>query len=107
VNLHLVLAYRAVRDDVERVIMRLRLHETKHSKAWHLRARKRLSTETDPSAVAALLIYLNRTCYNGLYRVNKAGEFNVPIGSYREPVILRLGHVNAFAPPHRLAARRV
>lgn len=88
VNLHLVLAYIAIRDNVERLITSLKAHNAKHNKTYFLKARKRLSTETDGTEIAALLIYLNKTCFNGLYRVNRAGEFNVPMGSYKEPPIL-------------------
>lgn len=88
VNLHLVLAYKAIRDDVERLIMLLKQHNEKHNKTYFLKARKKLSTETDGTVIASLLIYLNKTCFNGLYRVNKSGEYNVPMGDYKEPPIL-------------------
>lgn len=88
VNFPLVLAFRAVRDDVEQVIANLKIHAAKHSKEYYLRARERFSREKDATKIAALLIYLNKTCYNGLFRVNKDGVFNVPIGSYEEPSIL-------------------
>ncbi len=88
VNLHLVLAYKAVRDDVEGLIKLLKEHESKHNKAYYMKARKRLAKETDGTMIASLLIYLNKTCFNGLYRVNRAGEFNVPIGDYKNPTIV-------------------
>jgi DNA adenine methylase len=85
INLHLMLAYQAVRDDVEKLITLLKNHERLHTEKYFGRARERLSAEPDPTKVAALLIYLNKTCFNGVYRVNKAGKFNVPIGSYKDP----------------------
>lgn len=88
INFHLVLAYRAIRDDVDKLIPALRVHAKKHSKDYYLKARQRLNKESDATKVGALLIYLNKTCYNGLYRVNKAGEFNVPIGDYDDPAIV-------------------
>lgn len=92
-NFYLVLTYRAVRDDVERLISQLKQHETKHKdkttrKSYYLKARKKIAHESDPTKIAAWMIYLNKTCYNGLYRVNRSGEFNVPMGSYLEPNIL-------------------
>jgi DNA adenine methylase len=84
INLHLMLTYKAVRDDVNRLISILKTHERLHDKAYFYRARKRLSLEDDEVKVAALLIYLNKTCYNGLFRVNKSGQFNVPIGRYKD-----------------------
>lgn len=88
VNFHLVLTYRAVRDDVERLIAHLRHYAGKHDKDFYKKTRKKLARETDPTKIGALLIYLNKTCYNGLYRVNQSGEFNVPMGSYDEPTIV-------------------
>jgi DNA adenine methylase len=92
-NFYLVLTYRAVRDDVERLISQLKAHDARHknkaSRAeYYKKARKRIAHESDPTKIAAWMIYLNKTCYNGLYRVNQSGEFNVPIGSYDEPPIL-------------------
>lgn len=87
INFHLVLTYRAVRDDVDRLISNLSNNAKNHSADYFRRARKRLCSEKDTTKVAALLIYLNKTCFNGLYRVNKSGQFNVPIGSYKDPGI--------------------
>ena len=88
VNFHLVLTFQAVRDDVEGLIKALKVHASRHDKGYFLNARKRLFLETDPLKIAGLFVYLNKTCYNGLYRVNKAGQFNVPIGDYKDPPIL-------------------
>lgn len=88
VNFPLVLTFLAVRDDVDRLIANLRLHADKHGKEYYLQSRERFARERDATKIGALLIYLNKTCYNGLYRVNKNGIFNVPIGSYSEPAIL-------------------
>ena len=88
INLNLVLAYRSIRDDVDALICELEKHKAAHDKAYFLKVRKAISTEEDPVKVAGLLIYLNKTCYNGLYRVNKAGEFNAPMGDYENPTIL-------------------
>jgi DNA adenine methylase len=95
VNFSLVLAYKAVRDDVDGVIAELKKHQAKHSKPYYLAQRLKNAKESDPTKVAALLIYLNKTCYNGLYRVNKAGAFNVPMGSYEDPTILDEANLRA------------
>lgn len=88
VNFHLIITYSAVRDDVEGLIKELKAHNAKHSPEYFLKARKRLSKESEPVKIASLVIYLNKTCFNGLYRVNKSGEFNVPMGNYKTPPIL-------------------
>ena len=88
INFHLVLTFKAVRDDVERLIQNLKIHERSHNKEYYMRARERLIKEKDSTKVAALFIYINKTCYNGLYRVNRSGGFNVPMGNYKTPAIL-------------------
>lgn len=88
INPHLMQSYQALRDNVESVIAELKRHKKLHNKSHFLKIRKLLSSEIDAVKLAAHLIYLNKTCYNGLYRVNKAGEFNAPLGSYENPSIL-------------------
>lgn len=85
INFHLVVTYKAVRDDVDALIELLKGHQERHNKENYLKARERLSVEKDATKMAAIFIYLNKTCFNGLYRVNKAGGFNVPMGSYTDP----------------------
>lgn len=100
-NFHLVLTYLAVRDDVERLISNLKVHEAKHRepkpqrKEYYERARTRIAKEQDLTKIGALLIYLNKTCYNGLYRVNQSGAFNVPMGSYPEATVLDEANLRA------------
>jgi len=88
VNLPLILTYTAVRDQLEGLVAKLVDHSTSHDKEHFLQSRKQFGQEKDLTTVAALFIYLNKTCYNGLYRVNKSGGFNVPMGSYKNPAIL-------------------
>ena len=87
-NEELILAYRAVRDRVEAVNEALAVQQRLHGKTHYYEVRSRRPEEMAPAERAARLIYLNRTCFNGLYRVNSRGEFNVPIGSYAHPRIL-------------------
>lgn len=88
INFHLILTFQAVQKDVDGVIRNLKVHASRHSPEYYNRARTRLFKEKDTTKLAALFIYLNKTCFNGLYRVNKSGEFNVPIGDYKDPPIL-------------------
>ena len=95
INFPLILTFRAVRDDLDGLITALRVHAANHSKEYYMQARRRLGYEKDPTKIAALLVYLNKTCYNGLYRVNQQGIFNVPIGDYDAPTILDEGNLRA------------
>lgn len=88
VNFLLVLTFKAVRDDVDNLIKQLKVHERLHNKEYYGKARTKLAKEKDPTKLAALFIYLNKTCFNGLYRVNRSGLFNVPMGDYKNPLIV-------------------
>ena len=87
VNSELITAYTVIRDDVERLIAALWEHAHNHHADQGYYLRVRAQEPEAPLQVAARLIYLNKTCYNGLYRVNRAGKFNVPKGSYQNPGI--------------------
>ncbi len=84
-NPELVNVYRCVRDQVEALIEQLAVHQAQHKEAHYYQVRSQL--ETDPIRRAARFIYLNKTCYNGLYRENQKGLFNVPMGRYKRPPI--------------------
>lgn len=87
INGELILTYKVVRDHAENLITALQAHASKHAHAtYYSRVRKQRKLQ-DPVAVAARFIYLNKTCFNGLYRVNKDGYFNVPKGRYKNPTI--------------------
>ncbi|WP_059000658.1 DNA adenine methylase [Leptolyngbya sp. NIES-2104] len=93
INLELVNVYRCVRDRVEELIDRLEHHHQHHSPDHYYQVRAQLAPNDDwfyegnNIDRAARLIYLNKTCFNGLYRENSKGHFNVPIGSYKKPAI--------------------
>lgn len=78
-NKDLVDTYRAIQQDPELVVRHLTSHHHKHSKEYYYRIRA--YAPHCPFRRAARFIYLNRTCWNGLYRVNLSGVFNVPIGT--------------------------
>jgi DNA adenine methylase len=85
-NRELIETFKAVRDDVGQVIKLLAQYRTRHGKEFFLAMREKRPQSS--ASIAARLIYLNRTCFNGLYRVNSRGLFNVPFGSYANPRIL-------------------
>ena len=99
-NRELVTGFRAVRDDVEQLIGRLGELERayleldtdgRNDRYYEVREQYRELVAADSAAdldLAALLIFLNKTCFNGLYRVNRSGQFNVPHGRYARPRIL-------------------
>jgi DNA adenine methylase len=87
-NHDLINAYKVVRDEVEELIKILKYHEVEYSKSpskYYYQLRDR--TKLDNVEGAARFIALNKTCYNGLYRVNRNGQFNVPMGRYKNPLI--------------------
>ena len=84
-NPELVNLYRQVAVDVESVIDLLRGY--RNEKDFFYETRDKDWSSLSPSEAAARMIYLNRTCFNGLYRVNRNGDFNVPFGAYRNPLI--------------------
>lgn len=78
-NEELVATYNCIRKDWQRVTERLCEHQEKHGSAHYYAVRDNMPS--DPVDRAARLIYLNRTCFNGIYRVNLKGKFNVPKGT--------------------------
>ena len=90
-NAELINTYQMVKNDVENLIRLLKKHKRKHCKEYYYEIRNwdREDITVRNVGRAARMIYLNKTCYNGLYRVNRKGQYNVPIGSYKNPTIFQ------------------
>lgn len=90
-NSELINTYKVVKDHLPHLLEKLRIHENKNSREYfyELREWDRNGLISDKSDVerAARFIYLNKTCYNGLFRVNSMGQFNVPYGRQKNPNI--------------------
>ncbi len=84
-NKELVTTYNVIKNDVDGLIKSLKKHKT--DKDYFLNIRAQDPTKLSDLAVASRFIFLNRTCFNGMYRVNSKGGFNVPYGKYNNPLI--------------------
>ncbi len=96
INKKLTDAYRIIKDDAEGLVLMLTNLENEYNnlkvedsrKEFYLNQRERFNeANLDLLEMTALLIFLNRTCFNGLYRENSKGKFNVPFGRYSNPTI--------------------
>jgi DNA adenine methylase len=89
-NEELINVYRVIRDRLDELVDLLSGYKANHSQEFYYKIRNldRQPGKLGSAESAARTIYLNRTCYNGLYRVNRKGQFNVPMGSYQNPGIV-------------------
>lgn len=98
-NNDLINTYKIIKTNVNELIKILENFQKKHSKEFYLKLREEFNNKkVDNVRKAAILIYLNKTCFNGLYRVNKKGGFNVPFGqhkkfNFKKEHLLKAGHL--------------
>lgn len=102
INQDLILVYKVIKDNVDELISELSEFKNEAESFYDVRDwdrdKKKYEALTDIKR-AARIIYLNKTCFNGLYRVNNAGEFNSPFGNYKNPNIVNapvLRAVNSY-----------
>ena len=100
-NEELINVYQVIKDNLDELIIDLKKHKNEAEYFYSIRSLDRNGEFKKLSAVqrASRLIFLNKTCFNGLYRVNNAGEFNSPFGRYKNPNIVNeptLKAVNKF-----------
>ena len=109
-NKELIDTYCIVRDDIDMLLEMLYKFQkefislnTDNRKEYYLKKRERFNTLkvdekiNDNIEKSAIMIFLNKTCFNGLYRVNKKGLFNVPMGSYKNPLICDENNLRAVS----------
>lgn len=109
-NRELINTYIVIRDHVEALIEDLKTHENNAEYFHQIRKMDRLRNfdSINPVERASRLIYLNKTCFNGLYRVNKSGHFNTSYGQYKNPMIVNpplLREISLFFNRHHISMR--
>lgn len=102
-NAELVNAYNRIKSDRLKIEKSLVKYQEKHDSEFYYKVRDR--SPIDPVERAVRFLYLNRTCFNGIYRVNKEGTFNVPIGT-KDAVSFEDGHLEKVAKALRNARIR-
>lgn len=115
VNRPLILTYQAVKDDLDSLLSELQSLPHSGAGPGFYKRRKEFNSlilqselpSASRSRLAALLIWLNHTCFNGLYRVNRSGEFNVPVGSYKHPRIYSEAGLKAASSALRAAGAQI
>ena len=88
INDKLISTYKTIKKSPELVIKELKKHQLNNSKEYYYKKRAQFNKEKDSIKLASLFIYLNKVGFNGLYRVNQSGGFNVPFGKYKNPKIV-------------------
>ena len=94
VNSDLMTMYKVIQKEPDRLIKLLKVHAAAHSEDYYYKVRATHDL-TNPVEIAARMLYLNKTCYNGLWRVNKKGGFNASPGKYENPVICHAANLKA------------
>ena len=89
INEELINCYNVTKNNVEELIKILKEHKKQHNEEYYYKIRSINPKTLTNLERAGRFIYLNKTCFNGLYRVNSKGEFNAPIGSYTNPAIVQ------------------
>lgn len=110
INAELINTYRIIRDDIDALIKLLYTMQKdfipldiSDRKVYYMQKRERFNVlkisgiESTDIEKAALMVFLNKTCFNGLFRVNKKGLFNVPMGSYKKPMICDENNLRAVS----------
>lgn len=105
VNEDLINSYRTIKENVTELIQVLKSYEGEYhslcndieeKKGYYYKKRDLFNSRmSDSTTQTAIFIFLNKTCFNGLYRVNRKNEYNVPIGSYKKPAICNEGNLLA------------
>jgi DNA adenine methylase len=106
-NPHLIQCYEQIRERPHRVSTELRLHADAHSSEHYYGVRSLYNASASSAAQAARFIYLNHACFNGVFRVNMKGEFNVPYGKKEEPNIPSRDHLLQVASSLERAELRI
>ena len=100
-NPELINVYMTIRDNLEELLELLKKHESKNSSEYfyEVRAMDRTPEFSDLNNIAraARVMYLNKTCFNGLFRVNSLGQLNVPYGKYKKPNIVNEESLRALS----------